>query len=315
VVVRQSFRGVLPAMQVPFTDDFHIDVEALQSFGRRLASHDGVTALVTNGHTGEIFSLSPEERADVTRAVVDAVDVPVVSGVSAEGIDEAIRHALLVKEAGATGLLVMPPHHWLRFGMSPEHVLDYFRAVGEATDLNLVVHVYPAWTRASYSSELLGELAGIPQVTTFKVGTRDMSQYDRDVHAIRAAGGDRVTILTCHDEYLLPSMVQGVDGALVGFASFIPELIVALWNAVQRGDLKTAQALHQRIYPLKEVVYGSGEPSSEAHARMKTAMKLAGRFPSDVVRPPIQTPTGATFDRIAAAVQGANLSEPATAGV
>ena len=44
-------------------------------------------------------------------------------------------------------------------------------------------------------------------------------------------------VLTCHDEYLLASMVQGVDGGLLGFASFIPELILELVNAVQAGDL------------------------------------------------------------------------------
>ena len=47
-----------------------------------------------------------------------------------------------------------------------------------------------------------------------------------------------VTILTCHDEYLLASMVQGVDGALVGFASFIPDKIAKLYECVKAGDLK-----------------------------------------------------------------------------
>ena len=48
-----------------------------------------------------------------------------------------------------------------------------------------------------------------------KVGTRDMNKYARDLHVIKQANPN-VTVLTCHDEYLLPSMVQGVDGALVG---------------------------------------------------------------------------------------------------
>ena len=54
-----------------------------------------------------------------------------------------------------------------------------------------------------------------------KLGTREMNKYARDVRTIRQVSPE-VTVLTCHDEYLLASMVQGVDGALVGFASFIP---------------------------------------------------------------------------------------------
>ena len=71
-------------------------------------------------------------------------------------------------------------------------------------------------------------------------------------------------------------MVQGVDGALVGFATFIPQLIVDLWAAVKAGDLKQAMAVQATITPLKDAVYGGGEPTGEAHARMKAGMVLAG---------------------------------------
>jgi 4-hydroxy-tetrahydrodipicolinate synthase len=36
------------------------------------------------------------------------------------------------------------------------------------------------------------------------------------------------------------------------------------------------------------MVYRFGEPSSDAHQRMKVAMTLQGRFPSLVMRPPIR---------------------------
>lgn len=302
------FRGILPAMQLPYHDDFSIDEAELRRFSIWLASHDGIGGLVTNGHTGEVFALSPAERAQATRVTVEAVDgkLPVVSGICAEGINEAVEHAQMAEEAGASGLLVMPPHYWLRFGMQPEYVIDHFTAIGKAVDINLVVHVYPAWTKASYSSELLAELAKLPWVTTFKVGTRDMSRYDADVLAIRAAAPDK-TILTCHDEYLLASMVQGVDGALVGFGSFLPEQITALYAAVCEGDLKKAQQIQSYIYGLKQVVYASGEPTGDAHGRMKVAMHLAGRFKSTTVRPPTQLPTGEHLERIKKAVQNAGL--------
>jgi 4-hydroxy-tetrahydrodipicolinate synthase len=302
------FRGILPALQVPYLDDYSIDEQELRRFVRWLAAHDGVGGVTTNGHTGEVFALRPEERALVTRIVADelAGTLPVVSGICCESIDEAVEHAIQAKDAGASGLLVMPPHYWLRFGTKPEYVLQHFNEIGKAVQINLIVHIYPAWTRAGYSSELLAELARIPWVTTFKIGTREMSQYDRDIRAIRAVAPEK-TILTCHDEYLLATMVQGVDGALVGFASFIPELITSLYKAVCEGDLTEAQLIQSRIYGLKAEVYAAGEPSGEAHARMKTAMVMAGRFRSERVRPPIRPPQGEIRDRIRAAVTAANL--------
>ena len=102
----------------------------------------------------------------------------------------------MAREAGASGLLVMPPHYWLRFGMEPEHVIDHFTAIGNAAQINLVVHVYPAWTKASYSSSLLAALVKLPYVTTVKIGTREMSKYDRDLAAIRDVQS------RLHDSYL-----------------------------------------------------------------------------------------------------------------
>jgi len=308
----KPFTGILPAMQLPYRDDLSIDEDELRRFARWLAGHRGIGGLVTNGHTGEVFALSPKERADVTRIVADEVRgmAPVVSGICCEGVSEAVEHAQMAEEAGAQGLLVMPPHYWLRFGMQPQHVIDHFTAIARAVDINLIVHIYPAWTKAAYSSELLAELALIPGVTTMKIGTREMSTYARDLAAVRAAN-PAISMLTCHDEYLLASMVQGVDGALVGFASFIPEVIVDLYAAVCDGDLRQAQAIQARINPLKEVVYASGEPSGDAHARMKTAMMLAGRLRSNLTRPPVAAPSGAMLERIRDAVSGAKLSPAA----
>jgi len=305
----QVYKGILPALQVPFQSDLSIDETELRRFTQWLVSHQGIGGLVTNGHTGEVFALTAEQRARVTRIVAEEAKgkVPVVSGVCCEGITEAVEHAKMARDAGASAILLMPPHGWLRFGMQqPDNVVDYFRAVGEGSGLDIIVHIYPAWTRASYSFETLAALAKLPHVKCMKIGTRDMNKYARDIRTIREADPS-VTILTCHDEYLLASMIQGVDGALVGFASFIPQKIIDLYAAVQAGDLKTAQAIQAQINPLKDVVYGGGEPTGDAHARMKVAMSLAGILKSATVQPPTRLPEGAALQTIEAAVRGAGF--------
>ena len=312
--IMTNFRGVVPAIATPFRADYSIDEAELRRFAMWLGQRKGVVGLMTNGHTGEVFALTTRERAEVTRITADAVkDIcPVISSIVCEGIAEAIEHARLAKEAGAAALDIMPPHHWLRFGFKPEHCLDYFNAIGDASRLPLVVHVYPAWTRASFSSELLAELAKLPHVSAFKIGTRDMNKYARDLKAIRAAAPEKA-LLTCHDEYLLASMVQGIDGALVGFASLVPGLINDLLEAVKVGDLKKAMGIQARIDPLKDAVYGAGEPTGEAHGRMKAAMAALGILSNGRVRPPTHAPTLEEAAAIRAAIQAAGLTERAAA--
>jgi 4-hydroxy-tetrahydrodipicolinate synthase len=312
--VMTNFHGLIPAMAVPFRKDHTVDEDELTQFARWLAKQPGVVGMMTNGHTGEVFSFTPRERADVTRIVAKAVKgvCPVISSIVCEGISDAIEQAQWAKDAGAQALDIMPPHHWLRFGFRTSHVIDYFSAVGKASGLPLIVHVYPAWTKASFSSELLAELAQLPCVKAFKIGTREMNKYKRDLQAIRAVAPEKA-LLTCHDEYLLASMVQGIDGALVGFASVIPGLIHELLQAVKAGDLTRAMALQARIDPLKDAVYGGGEPTGEAHANMKAAMVAAGIFKNGTMRPPTVAPSKEELKRIAAAVAAAGLTRATAA--
>ena len=305
-----DFKGLIPAIAVPFRDDFSIDEAGLGRFARWLSRQRGIKALMTNGHTGEVFSLTPRERAEVTRITADAVagTVPVISSIVCEGTIDAGEQAVMARDAGASALDVMPPHHWLRFGFRPSHVIEYFEAIDKAAGLPLIVHVYPAWTKASFSSALLAELAQLDCVHAFKIGTREMNKYARDLEAIRAVAPDKA-LLTCHDEYLLASMVQGIDGALVGFASVIPGLIMALLDAVQNGDLNEARRIQAINDPLKQSVYGDGEPTGEAHACMKAAMAAAGIFDSATVRPPTVPPSEAELARIKAAVAAAGIAQ------
>ncbi len=309
-----DFNGIIPAIAVPFTRDFAIDEPELRRFAQWLAAQSGITALMTNGHTGEVFSLTPRERAEVTRITASAVggQCPVISSIVCEGIKDAVEQAQWAKDAGATGLDIMPPHHWLRFGFQPQHCLDYFNAIGEAVNLPLIVHVYPAWTRGSYPTTLLADLAKLPHVAAFKMGEREMNKYARDIQAIRGADATKA-LLTCHDEYLLASMVQGIDGALVGFASLVPGLIHDLLKAVKAGDLKEAMRLQGLITPLKDAVYGAGEPTGEAHGRMKAAMALAGILRDGTVRPPTHAPNAAELEAIRRALQHAGLLKRAAA--
>jgi 4-hydroxy-tetrahydrodipicolinate synthase len=293
---------VFPATLCPFHEDESIDEEGLRTYMAELASVEGVKGLTCNGHTGEIMSLRPEERARVTRTVAEVVagcprDVKVISGVSAEGSLEAIDHALAAKEAGADAILLMPPHHWLRFGRSSETAVGFFQDVAEGAGIDIVVHQYPAWTKAGYSLADMLEMVKIPQVKCIKMGTRDMARWLYDYEKLKEAA-PHVSIITCHDEYLLPTLLEAADGALVGFAGFVPELIVRMVHCALDGDLAGAKEAQRLIAPLARIIYSFGEPSSNAHQRMKCARWLLGKFPSPHVRRPLRPLPDAQVARI-----------------
>lgn len=284
----KEWTDIFPAIMIPLNRDYSINELELRKYIEWLLTFKEIKGVVVNGHTGEISGLTPEERKHVTKIVVDQVKgrALVISGVCAEGSFEAIRHARDAEEVGADGILLMPIHTWLRFGMKKQTVINYFTDVASAVKISVVVHLYPATTKAFYPVELLLELAKIPNVVAIKVGTRDMALYERDIRILRK-NAPHLSLLTCQDEFLFTSMIPGVDGALVGFAACVPELITQLWSAVKQGDLAKARQINDRIWPLSEAIYGVGQPSAEAHARMKYLMYLRGIFSTPVMRPPI----------------------------
>jgi 4-hydroxy-tetrahydrodipicolinate synthase len=295
---RESWSGVFPATLVPFLDDgtYALDEEGLRAYGRQFLNVRGVKGIVPNGHTGEIQALFPQERKRVVEVLADELgdQLPVISGISAEASLEAIHHAQEAQEAGAKGILLMPPHLWLRFGRESETAIRFVQDVASNIDIGVIIHQYPAWTKNSYSTEELVELAKIPNVVAVKDGTRDIARYERNVRALRQSAPE-VAILTCHDEYLLPTLVQGIDGALVGFAGFVPELICELVEAALSDDLARARELTDKVYILKQAVYRMGEPSADAHQRMKAAMYMRGLISTPVVRPPLSPLTPSVY--------------------
>jgi 4-hydroxy-tetrahydrodipicolinate synthase len=279
-----------------------LDESGLIEYIRELADVSGIQGVVCNGHTGEIMSLRPDERARVTQVVAQAVatsprQVKVVSGVSAEGSLEAIDHAIAAREAGADAILLMPPHHWLRFGRSPATAVGFIHDVADGADIDIILHQYPSWTKAGYTLAEMLEIARHPRIVMIKMGTRDMSRWLYDYEKLKEFRPE-LSITTCHDEFLLPTLLEGADGALVGFAGFAPQLIVRMVSAALDGDLQRAKLAQQHVAPLARLIYNFGEPGCGAHQRMKVARWLAGKFPSPHFRRPVRPLSPQKIDEI-----------------
>lgn len=303
-----NWKTIFPAICVPLQDDYSVNEPELRKYVSWLADFDEIGGVVTNGHTGEITSMSLEERAQITKIVADEVGgrVMVISGVCAEGTINAIKEAQAAQAAGADGILLMPPHIWLRFGMPQEAVVNHFKKVAEAIDIGIIIHLYPFITKAFYPVETIIELSKIPNVKALKIGTRQQALYERDIRILREKAPD-LSVITCHDEYLLTSMYPGVDGALIGFAGCIPELITEAWKALKAGDFAATREYEKKIAPMAEAIYGIGQPSGEAHARMKEAIYQRGIFSSPLMREPVLPIHQKEKDEITAALKNAGL--------
>jgi 4-hydroxy-tetrahydrodipicolinate synthase len=132
--MKKKLSGVISAIQIPLRDDYSVNERKLRSYVDWQISHPGIIGVMVNGHAGEVYGFNRAERKQITSMVADqaAKRVKVISGISLEGTFEAMEHAKDVQDAGADAVLVMPPHNWLRFGVSLKTVYHLFNSIASA---------------------------------------------------------------------------------------------------------------------------------------------------------------------------------------
>ena len=280
--------GVIPACLLPFDASLAIDEAAYRSHLSDLASVHGISAITVNGHAAEVHAMTLGEQREGIRIAVDelAGRLPVIAGVFTGGSIEAGQIAKMAEEAGAACLLVFPPGSTAMGGQKrPEMAVRHIECIVEQTQLPLILFQYPLSSGLGYPLDTLLDLCRrFPAIRAIKDWCNDPALHERHIRELHSLDTP-VNILSTHSAWLLGSLVLGCDGLLSGAGSVIPDLQVALWEAVASKDLISAQAVNDRIYHTVQAFYG--DPFLDMHNRMKESLVLLGRLESAHVRPPL----------------------------
>ncbi|MEV6810170.1 5-dehydro-4-deoxyglucarate dehydratase [Streptomyces sp. NPDC017248] len=245
----------------------------------------GAAAVFACCGTGEFHALLPEEFADCVRAAVEAADgrVPVVAG-AGYGTALAVRYARLAADAGADGLLAMPPYLVLA---GQEGLLRHYREVAAATDLPVVVYQRD---NAVFTPPTVVALARTDGVIGLKDGLGDLDLMQRVISAVRTeVPGDFLYFngLPTAEQTQLAYRALGVTLYSSAVFCFAPEIALAFHRALESGDLPTAHRLLDGFYrPFVEL---RAQGRGYAVSLVKAGVRLRGLDVGEV-RPPLHEP-------------------------
>lgn len=282
----RPFRGVYAATLTPFLADGRLDEATLAEHFRSVTAAPGIVGVLCNGHAGENFLLTREERRRVTEIAAQTIGAShiVVSGVVAEASAEAAEHAADAVAAGADALLVFPPFSWA-LSQDAGMALTHHRIIAERVRCPIMLYQAGVSSQMAYPPEVLTRLVQLPDVVAIKEGSWESATYDRNRRLV-AEVAPHVEMMASGDQHLLSCFVLGSAGSLVSLAVLMPEEIAALDRAVLENDRDSAAALHARIQPLADAIYGMA-PTGHATARLKACMVLLGRWKNGMTRAPI----------------------------
>jgi 4-hydroxy-tetrahydrodipicolinate synthase len=278
--------GVIPAVLLPFHDDFSIDENSFRSHLRDIVAVEGLSAVTVNAHSTEVASCTAEEQSRVLEITADEIGdrLPIVHGVWADGSLEAARIAKRAQAGGASALLVFPPAPFT-LGQNADMAVAHIKTIAAASDLPIILFQYPLATGQGYPMATLTRLLDeVPNIRAIKDWTQNVQQHENQVRVLQSRSRP-VNVLSTNSAWLLSSLVLGCTGLLSGSGSVIADLQARLFRAVNVNDLVEARRINDRIHPMASVFYA--EPFVDMHNRMKEALVLLGRLPRAVVRPPL----------------------------
>ncbi|MYY01737.1 5-dehydro-4-deoxyglucarate dehydratase [Streptomyces sp. ATexAB-D23] len=269
-----------------FRADGSVDVEAFRAHVRR-GVDAGAAAVFACCGTGEFHALTPEEFRLVVAAAVEetAGQVPVVAG-AGYGTALAVRFAELAEEAGADGLLAMPPY---LVQADQAGLLAHYTALAGATGIETIVYQRD---NAVFAPETVVALAQTPGIIGLKDGYGDLDLMQRIVSAVRTGlpGRDFLYFNGLPTAELTGLAYRGIGVTLYSSAvfAFAPDIALAFYRALDSGDDGLVNALLDTFYrPLVELrARGRGYAVSLVKAGVRLQGLDVGEVRSPLTEPP-----------------------------
>jgi dihydrodipicolinate synthase/N-acetylneuraminate lyase len=248
----KPWRGLFPIGQTPFTPDDKLDLDCLVA-EVGFCNRGGIPGLLWPQGSSGWTTLSEKERLDGAEAMLAANKggkTALIIGVQPlDGdVNTAIRYARHAAKHGADGLVSLPPgidngHPDKK--LTPQEHLDYYKAVGAATDLPLMVQ-----SHGDMSVDLIVGL--YEQVPTLKGVKDETGNTLTRLPEFRRRTDNKFVVMEAN------GAIQMLDGMRIGFDGYVPktgladlsQMVFDLWYA---GKYKEAFDLFGKIQAFQTI--------------------------------------------------------------
>jgi 5-dehydro-4-deoxyglucarate dehydratase len=290
--------GLLFFPVTAFGPDGGVDLDAFRAHVR--AGVDaGAGAVFACCGTGEFHALSPGEFGACVAAAVEetAGRVPVVAG-AGYGTALAAQYAAIAEQAGADGLLAMPPYLVVP---DQEGLLRHYTALAQSTGLDVIVYQRD---NAVFTPGTVVELARVPGIIGLKDGYGDLDLMQRIISAVRTElpGDDFLYFNGLPTAEMTGLAYRGLGVTLYSSAvfAFAPEIALAFHRALAAGDDAVVDRLIDGFYrPLVDL---RNQGRGYAVSLVKAAVRLRGLDVGEV-RPPLSEPSPAHVGELAELIE------------
>ena len=241
----KQLAGVFNVISTPIDNSDEIDQKTLKKeidWLIKCGSNGAVLAMVS-----EVLRFSASERRKQWQLSLEYLSdrIPLVVSVGAESAAIAVGLAKDAQKDGATAVMATPPS---AFVASADEVKSYYQRIIEAVDITVIVQDASNYLGAPIELDTYVELIdkyGDERVQ-FKPEAKPVKER---LAQLNKTSNNRARVFEGQGGIdLLDTHPLGVKGTMPG--AEVPWAIVGLWNALEKKDLSTAQAIHTPLAKL-----------------------------------------------------------------
>ncbi|MBO4244027.1 MAG: 4-hydroxy-tetrahydrodipicolinate synthase [Bacteroidales bacterium] len=252
----ELFNGTGVALITPFDNSGNIDYPSLQSLLDYIID-GGINFIAMQGTTGEPSTLTPQERQQLRKFVVEYVNnrVPIMYGIGGNNTAAIIDEIKNTDLKGIDAILSISPYYTKP---NQRGIYEHFKAIAAASPLPIVLYNVPGRTARNVDAQTVVQLAkDCPNIIAVKEASGNMAQIMNIINN----KPDSLALISGDDALTLPMYSLGATGVISVIANVLPKEFSTMVNLCAKGDFKAAAKIHFKLLDLMNALFEDGSPA------------------------------------------------------
>lgn len=280
--MQPKFRGIFIPLITPFHDDGEVDFDALSEVTEFMIER-GVNGLFVLGSTGMGPVMTTEQRVAAAEFVVKQVRrrLPVIMHVGTADVQTTVALAKHADGLGVDAVAAVPPFYYTDH--TPWEITAHFKIIAESVKSPLFLYDNEKYAGYRFSPPAVKKLKeDVPSLCGMKASYNPLAQ----ILTYIATMPQDFSILSGNSLELFPAVPHGLSGAIPPGTVPVPELLVALWKALEAKQYDQAAALQKKADDFGRVMISLAArfgrtPLREALRQRGLKIKRYPRWPSE----------------------------------
>jgi len=271
----KNFGEVLTAMVTPFDENLQINLDKTRELATYLVDN-GSDGLVVLGTTGEVPTLTFDEKVKVLEAVVDEVGdrAVIIAGTGSYSTEASIKMTEKAEEIGVDGIMLVTPY----YNKPPQAGLfNHFKMIADRTSLPILLYNVPGRTSRNIDPDTVFKLSQVENIIAIKEASGNIDQ----VATLTRILPEEFSVYSGEDNLTLPVLSVGGQGIISVASHLVGNDIKKMITEFKKGNLNEAIQMNKNLGKIFKAIFVTTNPIP-----VKAALNLLGMEVGSV-RPPL----------------------------